>query len=171
MKLEPWLTCGLCLGALASLTLQGWAAEPRPNAADATLSLDRAIRLAMENNATLRASAARKEAAVGRAVQARAWPNPELELSNEDIPASRSRLSQSKRMAGISQTIPYPGKKRADREIGDADAAAAAARHAAEAAAHAGTAPVLDVVALPFAFPLHGVSSRRPQALGSVTPR
>lgn len=127
MKLESWLTCGICLGVAAALTLHGWAAEPRPNAAEGTLSLDRAIRLALENNAQLRASAARKEAALGRAVQARAWPNPELELSNEDIPASRSRLSQSKRMAGISQTIPYPGKKKADREIGAADAAAAAA--------------------------------------------
>ena len=98
----------------------------RPAAGDA-LSLERAIGLALTNNPDLQASAARKEAALGRAVQARAWPNPELEVSSEDMPLSRSRLSQGKHMAGITQVVPYPGKKKADGEIGAADAAAGTA--------------------------------------------
>ena len=124
----------LCLGVVASLTLPGCAAEPprarkpRPSASrpaeTGALSLDRAIRLALDHNPELRASDARKEAAAGRAVQARAWPNPELEVFSEDMPASRSRMSQAKHMAGISQDVPYPGKKKADSEIGAADAAA-----------------------------------------------
>lgn len=122
------------------MTLPGCAAEPprvpkksRPSAtqtaapADGTLSLDRAIRLALMHNPQLQASGARKEAAAGRALQARAWPNPELELSVEDLPINRSRPAQSKNMLGISQAVPYPGKKKADREIGVADAAVGAA--------------------------------------------
>ena len=87
----------------------------------------RAVSLALENNPDLYASVARKEAAAGRAVQARAWPNPELEVYSQDMPANRSRMSQAKHMVGISQTIPYPGKKKADIEIGTADAAVGAA--------------------------------------------
>lgn len=97
------------------------------DAEEGTLSLARAIHLALKNNPDLQASDARKEAAAGRAVQARAWQNPELELFSQDMPASRSRSSQAKHMAGISQVLPYPGKKKADREIGAADAAAGAA--------------------------------------------
>lgn len=139
MRVVTLSKCGLCLLATAQLTLVGCAAGPQrgvvevarpaaePDGGGGALSLDRAVRLALDHNAGLRASAARKDAAAGRAVQARAWPNPELELSDEDIPATRSRLSQSKRMVGLSQTIPYPGKKKADGEIGDAEAAAVAA--------------------------------------------
>ncbi|MEI7956112.1 MAG: TolC family protein [Verrucomicrobiota bacterium] len=126
-----------CIG-VAAATQPGHAAEPprntqeRPPSAaqppEATaLSLERAIRLALNHNPQLLASGARKDAASARAVQARAWPNPELELSSEDMPMNRSRMSQAKNMAGISQVIPYPGKKMADGEIGAADAAAGAA--------------------------------------------
>lgn len=120
------------------MMLPGHAAEParsgpqaRPPAArsvDGTaLSLDRAIGLALANNPQLQASAARKDAASGRAVQARAWPNPELEVFSDDMPTRHGGFSQAKNMAGINQTIPYPGKKQADRDIGVADAAAGAA--------------------------------------------
>ena len=126
-----------CIG-VAAATLPGQAAgaphdaQKRPPSADrpaeaTALSLERSIRLALNHNPQLQASAARKEAASARAVQARAWPNPELELTSEDMPASRSRMSQAKKMAGISQVLPYPGKKQADGEIGAADAAAGAA--------------------------------------------
>ena len=129
-----------CIG-VAAATLPGQAAgaphdaQKRPPSADrpaeaTALSLERSIRLALNHNPQLQASAARKEAASARAVQARAWPNPELELTSEDMPASRSRMSQAKKMAGISQVLPYPGKKKADGEIGAAAAAAGARRQA-----------------------------------------
>jgi cobalt-zinc-cadmium efflux system outer membrane protein len=89
--------------------------------------LERAIRLALAHNPELVASDARREAAAGRAVQARAWPNPELEVFSQDMPVIRSRMSQAKHMAGISQVVPWPGKKQADIEIGAADSAAAVA--------------------------------------------
>jgi cobalt-zinc-cadmium efflux system outer membrane protein len=95
--------------------------------ADSALSLERAIHIALDNNAELKASAARKDAANGRAVQARAWPNPELEVSSDDMPTHRGGFSQAKNMAGITQIVPFPGKKKADRQIGAADAAAGGA--------------------------------------------
>ncbi len=107
------------------------AKAPRPNASptatDGTLSLDRAIHLALNHNPQLQASAARKDAAAGRAVQARAWPNPELEISADDVPTSHGGLSKAKNLAGITQVVPYPGKKKADGQIGAADAAAGTA--------------------------------------------
>jgi cobalt-zinc-cadmium efflux system outer membrane protein len=121
MKQETLSKTLLCIGLVTAATLSGHAAE------SGELTLARAIRLALEHNPDLQASGARKEAAASRALQARAWTNPELEISAEDTPVSRSRFSQGKRMLGISQTVPYPGKKKADREIGAADAAAGAA--------------------------------------------
>ena len=126
------------LGLVASVTLPLAAARPARDAkappsaasrdaAEDSLSLDRAIRLALEHNPDLQASAARKEAANGRAVQAHAWPNPELEISADDMPTHRGGFSQAKNMAGITQVVPFPGKKKADRQIGAADAAAGAA--------------------------------------------
>jgi cobalt-zinc-cadmium efflux system outer membrane protein len=109
------------------VTLPLAAAGPLRGGESRELSLPRAIRLALENNADLQASAARKEAAAGRAVQARAWPNPELEVSSDDMPTHRGGFSKAKNMAGITQVVPYPGKKKADRQIGVADAAAGTA--------------------------------------------
>ena len=138
MKQERLSKYLLYIWVAASVTLPGYAAGPKrdPNASrggaiqpaeGGALTLARAIRLALENNPDLHASAARKEAAAGREVQAHAWPNPELEVFSQDMPASRSRLSQAKHMAGFSQIIPYPGKKKADIEIGTADAAVGSA--------------------------------------------
>lgn len=138
MKQERLSKYFLYVGVVVSVTLPAYAAGQKRDAhasrsgeirpADiGPLSLARAIRLALENNPDLLASDARKEAAAGRAVQARAWPNPELEVFSQDMPVDRSRMSQAKHMAGISQIIPYPGKKKADIEIGTADAAVGSA--------------------------------------------
>jgi cobalt-zinc-cadmium efflux system outer membrane protein len=121
MKRKTFSKYLLCIGLATAATL------PSHAAGSGELSLDRAIRLALANNPELQASDARKEAAAGRQEQARAWPNPELELSSEDMPVNRSRMSQGKHMAGISQTLPWPGKRKADGEVGAADAAAGAA--------------------------------------------
>ncbi len=138
MKQGPMIKYLFYIGVVASVTQAGYAAEPKHHrdvsqagavrtVEGGALSLARAIRLAMEHNPDLRASGARKEAAAGRALQARAWPNPELEVFSQDMPVERSRMSQAKHMAGITQTIPYPGKKHADIEIGNADAAVGSA--------------------------------------------
>jgi cobalt-zinc-cadmium efflux system outer membrane protein len=101
------------------------AAEPpaplrTPGAATNGLTLEAAIRLALTNNPELRASSDRIDAAAGRAYQAKLWSNPELTLSAEDWPVSGGEgFSDSKQTVGVAQTIPYPGKKKLDRQIGD----------------------------------------------------
>lgn len=81
------------------------------------LTLETAIRLALENHPLLRAAGGRIDAATGRADQAGLWSNPELELSTEDWPAG-GRFRESKNLVGVTQTLPYPGKKPLDRQIG-----------------------------------------------------
>jgi cobalt-zinc-cadmium efflux system outer membrane protein len=85
------------------------------------LTLDVAVRLALENNPQLRASGARVDAAAGRAYQAKKWTNPELELGAEDWPVSGGEgFSDAKQTIGIVQTLPFPGKKSLDRQMGGA---------------------------------------------------
>jgi cobalt-zinc-cadmium efflux system outer membrane protein len=85
------------------------------------LSLESAIRLALENNPELRASGARVDAAAGRAYQTRKWSNPELELSAEDWPVRNGRgFSDAKQTIGVAQMLPFPGKKSLDKQIGGA---------------------------------------------------
>jgi len=115
--------CRLC--ALAVLVSGGGrlgsaAQGPEPFSTNA-LSLDEAVRLALDSNPELRASGARVDAAAGRAYQAKKWTNPELELSAEDWPVSNGRgFSDAKQTIGIAQTLPYPGKKSLDKQIGGA---------------------------------------------------
>ena len=133
-----WLLCGVatlwvlpgCVAGEPHKTNKSATKTAAPVAAEATsgpLTIDRAIRLALVHNPDLQASGARKDAADGRSVQARAWPNPAVEVSADDVPTRHGGLSQAKNMAGISQVVPFPGKKKADGQIGAADAAAGAA--------------------------------------------
>jgi len=128
-----YILCWLLAAALPVAAAEARHGDKKPPTgairatAEGALSLSRAIRLALENNPDLHASDARKDAAAGRALQSRAWPNPELEVFSQDMPANRSRMSQAKHMAGISQVIPYPGKKKADIAMGTADAAVGSA--------------------------------------------
>jgi outer membrane protein, heavy metal efflux system len=99
------------------------AEPPETRAAPGTngLTLEAAIRLALEHNPGLRASGARVDAATGRAQQSGKWSNPELELSAEDWPVKDGRgFSDAKQLVGIAQTLPFPGKKSLDRQIGGA---------------------------------------------------
>jgi len=84
------------------------------------LSLDAALSTAMTFNPELLAARKTIEAAAGRAVQARLWPNPELELSSEELPPSRGGFSGAQNLGGLSQTVPFPGKKPLDGRIGQA---------------------------------------------------
>lgn len=87
------------------------------------LSLEHAVQLALENNPELRAAQARIDAATGRASQARLWQNPELELSTEEGPVRGGRaISDAKQTIGLTQTLPFPGKKGLDRRMSWAEA-------------------------------------------------
>ena len=84
----------------------------------AELTLPEAIRLALEDNPELRAMSDKSEAVAGQADQAGRWSNPELQLSVEDWPLRGAGWSSSKRLAGVTQTLPFPGKKKLEREMG-----------------------------------------------------
>lgn len=99
--------------------LTAFAAENPPSSGQ--LSLDAAIQLSLENNPDLRAASGRVEAAAGRATQAKAWSNPELELMADDWPLSDGRgYADAKRTIGISQTVPFRGKRSLNKQIGGA---------------------------------------------------
>ncbi len=90
----------------------------RTAAVAAELTAADAVREALAHNPDLQAARQKITATTGRAMQSRVWPNPELELSAEDMPANQVGLSRSKNMIGIAQTVPFPGKKSLDGQIG-----------------------------------------------------
>jgi outer membrane protein, heavy metal efflux system len=82
------------------------------------LTLEGAIRLALESNPQLRAANSQIDSAAGRAYQSKLWSNPELELSAEDWPTGGGGFTDAKKLVGVSQTVPFPGKKKFDGRIG-----------------------------------------------------
>jgi len=104
-------TCSAIILAVALPT--GARGEDKPS-----LTLEAALQIASEHNLELRASAARVQAAEGQARQARLWPNPSLEAAVEDWPTVSGGFSASKRLLGVSQALPFPGKKSLDGQIG-----------------------------------------------------
>jgi cobalt-zinc-cadmium efflux system outer membrane protein len=82
------------------------------------LTAEQAVRTALAQNPELLAARQQIEAATGRAAQARLWPNPELELSSEEFPPRGGGFSSAQNLVGMSQTVPFPGKKPLDGQIG-----------------------------------------------------
>ncbi len=90
-----------------------------------------AIRIALETNPEVVAARAEWEAAKARAVQAGAFPDPELELEYEELPGATDLGAFGERNLGATQTIEFPLKwwRR---------------RRAAQQAAHATQSSVLE---------------------------
>lgn len=118
------LACSLVLtgGCLLGDAAEGAESSPPPPSSSVVtnvLTLEAAIRQALESNPELRASSGRIDAAAGRAYQAKLWSNPELTLNAEDWPVrGGGNFSDSKQTVGLAQTIPFAGKKKLDRQIG-----------------------------------------------------
>ncbi len=112
-----------------------FAPEP-PASAPATnaLTLEKAIQMALEFNLESRVYQGRVQAAAGRAAQAKPWSNPELNLSAEDWPTDGGGFSDAKKLVGVSQAVPFPGKKKWERAIGTADLKTSQAELAAQQA-------------------------------------
>jgi cobalt-zinc-cadmium efflux system outer membrane protein len=110
------LLLAVALGSLSALPAMGRESQPSP--ATNALTLDGAIRLALESNPQLRAADSQIKSAAGRAYQSKLWSNPDLELSAEDWPTGGGGFSDAKKLVGVSQTVPFPGKKKLDSTIG-----------------------------------------------------
>jgi cobalt-zinc-cadmium efflux system outer membrane protein len=85
-------------------------------AATNALSLPEVLRLALRHNPELEGAGYRVRVADGQARQAGLWANPDLDLSAEDWPAGQG-FSEAKAMVGVSQTVPFPGKKPLERQV------------------------------------------------------
>lgn len=96
-----------------------------PCSSFANMTLEKALEKALSQNPTLQAERGRIDAATGRMIQARLWPNPELEFSSEDYPYHGGGFGSAQNMVGISQTLPFPGKKSLDGRIGSHEVSAA----------------------------------------------
>ncbi len=88
-------------------------------AAVAPLTLEAALAIGWSNNPALQAAGSRVEAANASAGQAGLWANPELGLRAEEWPVgSGGGFSRAKQTVGLAQTVPFPGKKRMERQLG-----------------------------------------------------
>jgi cobalt-zinc-cadmium efflux system outer membrane protein len=110
------LLLAVALGSASALSAMG--REFQSGSVTNSLTLERAIRVALESNPQLRAADSQISSAAGRAYQSRLWSNPELELSAEDWPTGGGGFTDAKKLVGMSQTVPFPGKKKLDGKIG-----------------------------------------------------
>ncbi len=121
-----WLALTAMLGGVCWPTMAVRGAEAAVSQAGASsgtnvLTLDEAVRVALESSPELQASGARVEAAASRAYQAKKWTNPQLQMNADEWPVSSGRgFSDAIQTIGIAQTLPYPGKKSLDKQIGGA---------------------------------------------------
>ena len=110
------LLLSVALGSVSALLAMGRELQSGP--VTNSLTLEGAIRLALESNPQLRAANSQIDSAAGRAYQSKLWSNPELELSAEDWPTGGGGFTDAKKLVGVSQTVPFPGKKKFDGRIG-----------------------------------------------------
>ncbi len=122
-----WLALSVALGQVCVPAMGARGAEAIVGEAGATLgtnvlTLEGAIRVALDSSPELQASGARVDAAAGRAYQAKKWTNPQLGMSADEWPVTGGGrgFADSIQMIGIAQTLPYPGKKPLDKQIGGA---------------------------------------------------
>lgn len=130
--------------ALATLCLGGWnvvvaqqtstapAETPSPvgENADEVVSLAALVEQALARNPEIRAMARQSDMMRARVPQAKALPDPMLELGNISslIPVpplkGRSGDTSSERMVGVSQELPFPGKRTLRGCVAEAEAGA-----------------------------------------------
>jgi cobalt-zinc-cadmium efflux system outer membrane protein len=92
------------------LPVAAWALPTAAQDSAQPWTLERLIAEAKRANPALLAARQEVEAVRGQASQARAWPNPEVELAAEDVPTGGGGLSASKNLVGVTQTLPFPSK-------------------------------------------------------------
>lgn len=75
------------------------------------ISLEEAIRIAIEKNPGLQSTRDQVDAAVGALRQSKLYPNPVLELLAEEIPTNEVGLNQSQNLVAVTQPIITGGKR------------------------------------------------------------
>lgn len=133
--------CGLLAVALLSLSdARGQTAEPASD--PGSLTLDSAVELALRHNPGLAALDARSAALETVPSQAGALPDPVLSLNAMNLPVDTFDLDQepmTQLQIGVSQQIPFPGKRKLRRHAAEYEAQAGGARTAEQRDALRGT--------------------------------
>ena len=75
------------------------------------ISLEEALKIAIEKNPQLQSTRDQIDAAIGSLRQSKLYPNPILELLAEEIPSNEVGLNQSQNLVGITQPIITGGKR------------------------------------------------------------
>lgn len=108
------LHCRLLHLSLAGLVsvgpLGGQETVPGPRNQGSSLTLAQCVSLAMEENPLIRSSQELYRASLARVRQARAFPQPSLDIDSDLQPEITDFSGYGERYVGISQTVPFPGK-------------------------------------------------------------
>ncbi|MDO8140339.1 MAG: TolC family protein [Candidatus Brocadiales bacterium] len=83
------------------------------------ISLEEALRIAIEKNPQLQSTRDQVDAAVGSLRQSRLYPNPVLELLAEEMPSNEVGLNQSQNLVSITQPIVTAGKRGLGIKLGE----------------------------------------------------
>ncbi len=75
------------------------------------ITLEEAIKVAIEKNPQLQSTRDQIDAAIGSLQQSKLYPNPVLELLAEEMPSTELGLNQSQNLVGITQPIITGGKR------------------------------------------------------------
>lgn len=78
---------------------------------DKKISLEEAIRIAIEKNPQLQSTRDQVDAAIGALRQSRLYPNPVLEFLAEEIPGDEVGLNQSQNLVAVTQPVITGGKR------------------------------------------------------------
>lgn len=90
--------------------------------AEQRLTLEDVTQRVLQQHPRLAAATARETAAAGRAYQAAAWANPEVSFTLEDFAGDTGlRAREGSATWALSQPFSLPGKRRARRDVADAD--------------------------------------------------
>ncbi len=106
------LTCFVCrLVGIPGSDLPVFAGDENDHPIDKKISLNEAIRIAIEKNPQLQSTRDQVEAAVGAIRQSRLYPNPVIELLADQMPTANAGLNQSQNLLSVTQTIITGGKR------------------------------------------------------------
>lgn len=114
-----------CRVLLAMLVLSAAPLASAGAAAPATMPLQAVIREAQQNNPEIRAAQNEKEAAEQRVAPAGALDDPMLEAGIVSLPINSFRFDRedmTMKMIGMSQRLPYPGKRGLREDVARRDA-------------------------------------------------
>lgn len=86
---------------------------------DKKISLEEALKIAIEKNPQLQSTRDQIDAAIGSLRQSKLYPNPVLEFLAEEMPSNEVGLNQSQNLVSITQPIVTAGKRGLGIKLGE----------------------------------------------------